>query len=85
MKLPKQVAPVKRPSLIQPHTTVDVVHGKKEYMIDIRIALQSGANFNDPAPFAVPVYSSCGYHILSEHNIGISAASMAMCMASWGR
>jgi cyanobactin biosynthesis protein (PatB/AcyB/McaB family) len=84
MKLPKQAAPVKRPSLIQPHTTVDVVQGKQEYLIGIRIALQSGANFNDPAPFAVPVYS-CGHHILSERNMGISAASMAICFASWGQ
>ncbi|MGL5059152.1 MAG: cyanobactin biosynthesis system PatB/AcyB/McaB family protein [Microcoleus sp.] len=66
MKLPKQVAPVKRPSLVQPHTTVDVVHGDKEYLTDIRLALLSGANFNDPAPFAAPVYSPYGYHILSR-------------------
>jgi len=82
MKLPKQAAPVKRPFFIQPHTTVDIVHGNEDDMRSIRIALQNGANFNDPARFETTVYS-CGCQ-LSDRNIGISAASVAMSIARYG-
>lgn len=82
MKLPKQAAPVKRPSLIQPHTTVDVIHGNQNELRCIRFALLNGANFNDPAPFEATVYSwGCQ---LPDRNIGVSADSMAMCIDSWG-
>ncbi|NEO45494.1 MAG: cyanobactin biosynthesis system PatB/AcyB/McaB family protein, partial [Moorea sp. SIO4A3] len=54
MRLPKQVAPVKRPDLIQPYRAVDVVHGRGEDLVTIRMDLTHGANYNDPAPFAYP-------------------------------
>lgn len=81
MKLPKQAAPVKRPSLIQPHTTVDILHGTQEDLISIRMALLNGANFNNPAPFEATLYS-CGCQLF-DRNIGISAASLERCIASW--
>jgi cyanobactin biosynthesis protein (PatB/AcyB/McaB family) len=49
---PIQAAPVRRPELVVPHRTVDVVHGSPEQLIAMRIRLMHGANFNDPAPFA---------------------------------
>ncbi|WP_375471022.1 cyanobactin biosynthesis system PatB/AcyB/McaB family protein [uncultured Nostoc sp.] len=65
MKLPKQSPPVKRPDLIQPHEAVDVVHGSVEELVNIRIKLLHGANFNDPAGFGYRSYnqlktSGCG-------------------------
>ncbi|MCW6049896.1 cyanobactin biosynthesis system PatB/AcyB/McaB family protein [Lyngbya sp. CCAP 1446/10] len=65
MKLPKLSAPVKRPELIHPYHSVDVVNGRSEDLVDIRIDLMHGANYNDPAPFAYRSYqqlktSGCG-------------------------
>ncbi|MBE9161249.1 MULTISPECIES: cyanobactin biosynthesis system PatB/AcyB/McaB family protein [Microcoleaceae] len=65
MNLPKLSPPVKRPELIHPHRSVDVVNGRSEELVDIRIRLMHGANYNDPAPFAYRSYqqlksSSCG-------------------------
>lgn len=65
MKLPNLSVPVKRPELIHPHRSVDVVNGRSEDLVDIRIDLMHGANYNDPAPFAYPSYqqlksSRCG-------------------------
>jgi len=65
MKLPNLSAPVKRPELIHPHRSVDVVNGRSEDLVDIRIDLMHGANYNDPAAFAYRSYpklksSSCG-------------------------
>ncbi len=57
MKLPKQSPPVKRPDLIQPHETVDVIHGSAEELINIRIQLLYGANYNDPAGFQYRSYN----------------------------
>ncbi|NEO37853.1 MAG: cyanobactin biosynthesis system PatB/AcyB/McaB family protein [Moorea sp. SIOASIH] len=56
MRYPKQVAPVKRPDLIQPYQAVDVVHGRGQDLVTIRMDLTHGANYNDPAPFAYPSY-----------------------------
>ncbi len=52
--LPVQAPPVARPGLIQPYWAVDVVHGTKEQLDNIRIRLLHGANFDDPAAFAPP-------------------------------
>ncbi|MEH1872922.1 cyanobactin biosynthesis system PatB/AcyB/McaB family protein [Nostoc sp.] len=57
MKLPKQSPPIKRPDLIQPHEAVDVVHGSVEELVNIRIRLLHGANFNDPAGFGYRSYN----------------------------
>jgi hypothetical protein len=54
MVLPRQVPPVRRPDLVQPHTVVDVVHGTPEQLIAMRMRLTHGANFNDPAPYDPP-------------------------------
>ncbi|MEV5573892.1 cyanobactin biosynthesis system PatB/AcyB/McaB family protein [Spirillospora sp. NPDC052269] len=53
--LPIQAPPVKRPELVEPRRTVDVLHGTPKHLINIRMMLTHGANFNDPAPFA-PAY-----------------------------
>lgn len=55
MSLPMQVPPVRRPDLVQPHTVVDVVHGTPQQLIAMRMRLTHGANFNDPAPFELPM------------------------------
>jgi len=57
MKLPKQSPPVKRPDLIQPHEAVDVIHGSVEQLVNIRMKLLHGANFNDPAAFEYRSYN----------------------------
>lgn len=57
MKLPKQSPPVKRPDLIQPHEAVDVVHGSVEDLVNIRIKLLHGANYNDPVGFQYRSYN----------------------------
>ena len=49
--LPRQAAPIKRPELVQPHETVDVVNGDPEDLFYVRIYLLHGANYNDPAGF----------------------------------
>ena len=48
MRLPIQAKPVKRPELIQPHTTADVEYGDGEDLVSIRSCLTHGANYNDP-------------------------------------
>jgi cyanobactin biosynthesis protein (PatB/AcyB/McaB family) len=56
MRLPKQSPPVKRPDLIQPHETVDLIHGSVEELVNVRMHLLHGANYNDPAAFAYRSY-----------------------------
>ena len=56
MRLPIQAKPVKRPELIQPHTTVDVEHGGGEDLVSIRSRLTYGANYNDPPALRMPTY-----------------------------
>jgi cyanobactin biosynthesis protein (PatB/AcyB/McaB family) len=51
MRLPKQSPPVKRPDIIYPHRSVDVIHGTEEDLVHIRMDLLHGANYNDPAAF----------------------------------
>ena len=52
MRLPLQSPPVRRPELIHPHRTVDLVHGTPEELVALRISLMHGANYNDPQYFA---------------------------------
>jgi len=54
MRLPEQSPPVRRPELIQPHRTVDVVHGTADELVALRLSLMHGANYNDPQAFAPP-------------------------------
>jgi cyanobactin biosynthesis protein (PatB/AcyB/McaB family) len=61
MRLPKQVAPVKRPHFIQPYGAVDLIHGRGEDLISIRMDIMHGANYNDPAPYMAPVYNQIKY------------------------
>lgn len=56
MKLPKQSPPVKRPHFLQTHECVDVIHGRGEDLLNIRMDLMHGANYNDPAQFQYPAY-----------------------------
>lgn len=57
MRLPKQSPPVKRPDLIQPSETVDMVHGSVEELVSIRIDLLHGANYNDPQAYEYRTYN----------------------------
>ncbi len=49
---PPQVAPVRRPDVIPPHTTVDVSHGDLIGLLSVRLELMHGANHNDPAAWS---------------------------------
>ena len=57
MKIPKQSPPIQRTDLIHPHETVDVVHGNVEELVNIRMKLLHGANYNDPAGFQHRTYN----------------------------
>ena len=52
MRLPVLSPPVKRPDVIEPSLTVEVVHGDAEELIAMRMRLLHGANYNDPPAFA---------------------------------
>lgn len=56
MRLPKLAPPVKRPDLIYAHRSVDIVNGRVEDIVNIRMDLLHAANYNDPAPFE---YRNC--------------------------
>ena len=56
MRLPNLSPPIKRPDLIQPSLAVDVEHGRPEDLVNIRIDLLHGANYNDPAAYRYPGY-----------------------------
>jgi cyanobactin biosynthesis protein (PatB/AcyB/McaB family) len=64
MRLPNLSAPVKRPDIIYPHRAVDVVNGRVEDLVGIRMDLLHGANYNDPPAFQNRSYQqmkvSCG-------------------------
>ncbi|MBD2255587.1 cyanobactin biosynthesis system PatB/AcyB/McaB family protein [Nostoc parmelioides FACHB-3921] len=51
MRLPVLSIPVKRPDIIYPHRSVDVIHGEVEDLVKIRMKLLHGANYNDPPAF----------------------------------
>lgn len=61
MRLPKLAAPVKRPDIIYPHRSVDVVNGTVEELVRVRMKLLHGANFNDPAAFEQRSYQQLKY------------------------
>lgn len=46
--------PVKRPHFVDPSTCVDVMHGTRDHLLSVGMALIHGANYNDPAPFEWP-------------------------------
>ncbi|MDJ0676002.1 MAG: cyanobactin biosynthesis system PatB/AcyB/McaB family protein [Calothrix sp. MO_167.B42] len=76
MKLPIQSAPVIRTNLIKPHAVVDLIHASTEQLLELKVDLQSGANYNDPMRFLMSAdYSGC--HLFS-------ANSMAICLAGSG-
>jgi cyanobactin biosynthesis protein (PatB/AcyB/McaB family) len=56
MVRPPQAPPVRRPELVRPHDTIDVVRGTGDQLIARRIELMHGANFNDPPAFEFPAY-----------------------------
>ena len=56
MRLPNLSPPVKRPDVIYPHHSVDVIHGTADELLAIRLKLLHGANYNDPAAFANRIY-----------------------------
>ena len=57
MTLPKQTPPVKRPHFLQPATCVDVENGSAESLVSIRMKLLHGANYHDPAAYALRSYN----------------------------
>lgn len=57
MTFPNQAAPVQRPSVLQPATCVDVEHGSAESLVSVRMKLLHGANYNDPAAYALRTYN----------------------------
>ncbi len=73
MKLPKQVQPVTRPDLIQPHTVLNRNNTGQKQRLRLALELLHGANYNDPMRFATPV-DFCGCHLLFGN-------SAAMCRA----
>lgn len=54
MSLPKQVPPVRRPEIVEPHRVVEVERGSPHQLLRARMLLMHGANFNDPAKYAPP-------------------------------
>lgn len=56
MALPKQSPPIKRPHFVRIHDCVDILHGRGEDLLSIRMDLMHGANYNDPAQFQYPAY-----------------------------
>jgi cyanobactin biosynthesis protein (PatB/AcyB/McaB family) len=55
MSLPKQAPPVQRPEIVEPHRVVEVEEGTPQQRLGTRVLLLHGANYNDPAPYAVPL------------------------------
>lgn len=56
MRLPILARPVKRPDIIYPHRSVDVTHGRFKDLLQVRMDLLHGANYNDPPYFEYPEY-----------------------------
>jgi cyanobactin biosynthesis protein (PatB/AcyB/McaB family) len=65
MTFPKQSAPVKRPHFTQPAHAVDVETGSADDLVNIRMKLLHGANYNDPA-----AYAPRGYHQVMHAGLG---------------
>lgn len=76
MKLPKQVAPVLRPNIIQTRLTVNLQDASEERRQYLRADLENGANYNDPMRFlARDTLYRC--HIFSGY-------SQEICLATYG-
>jgi cyanobactin biosynthesis protein (PatB/AcyB/McaB family) len=77
MKLPKQVKPVVRPALIQPHTVLNFRNATgQDEGLNLVFNLENGANYNDPMRFSTPI-EFCGCHLLS---VTSSAICQALCL-----
>lgn len=68
--LPVQAAPVRRPELVLPHQTLDVVNGDPEDLFYARIYLLHGANYNDPAGFDHAAVAARGGTCCQECSLG---------------
>ena len=66
MRLPALSPPVKRPHFIQPALCVDVVNGRTQDLVHIRMDLLHGANYNDPPAFANRSYNQVMYSSASQ-------------------
>jgi cyanobactin biosynthesis protein (PatB/AcyB/McaB family) len=55
MTLPPQAPPVHRPTVVEPHRTVEVDHGDRRQLLRARMYLLHGANHNDPAAWTTPL------------------------------
>jgi cyanobactin biosynthesis protein (PatB/AcyB/McaB family) len=49
---PVLAPPVFRPSVVEPSSTIDVVHGEQYDLLSVYLHLTHGANYNDPSPWA---------------------------------
>lgn len=47
-RTPPQVAPVRRPDLVQPHEIVDLEHGTDDELMIRLMSVVHGCNLNDP-------------------------------------
>jgi len=47
-RTPPQVAPVRRPELVQPHTVVDLKYGNEDELMRRLMAVVHSCNVNDP-------------------------------------
>lgn len=47
-RMPPQVAPVRRPELVQPHTILDLRHGTDDELMMRLMSVVHGCNLNDP-------------------------------------
>ena len=43
--------------LVEPHTTIDLVHGEPDEIVGVFMDLLLGANFNDPPGWMPPTYA----------------------------
>jgi cyanobactin biosynthesis protein (PatB/AcyB/McaB family) len=69
---PRQSPPIKRPDLLQPADFVNLKYGElddgghpttesQQALIDLRVGLLHGANYNDPAAFSPRGYDQVMY------------------------
>lgn len=61
MALPVQSRPVTRPHFIQPASCVDVINGRPQDLVAIRMDLLHAANYNDPAAYVNRNYNQVMY------------------------
>ena len=51
-------APVKRPELVLPHEGVEAAYGAAPDLVQLRMYLLHGGNFNDPPGWRFPSYET---------------------------